>query len=141
MVALSGHWTNPENRKRLDEIRKSLNHSEKSQITIRDLTGRPENLPATKLLVNEVIPQVSSIVEYASVMIEFEKTRKSSQLSKSLLAALADFRGSLGFATAELKAYLISPEPRFKKLYQVLLQDNDRSFEKLRTLINSAHPY
>ena len=127
----SKNWTNPENIKRLAAIELSLSKFEKAQQEVEDISGKVENTPATKILIEQAAPNAAAIIQSITTMINLEKVEKASPERKNLLALMADVRGSMGMALANIRAYLLTGDEKFSQEFDKFWTNNSNSFNSL----------
>ncbi len=99
--------------------------------SVEDIAQKPENLPALKVLLDEAVPREEVITLRITDMIENEKIQKATSVRKKLLATMADYRGSINLILANIRAYLLSGDPHFKKKSIYFLKNNQSSFDTL----------
>jgi len=131
MKIFSTNWTNPENIKRLDDIEQSLKKFAKAQQEIENISGTIDNTPATKMLITQAAPQASIIVQTITQMIDLESGEKANQQRKNLLGIMADVRGSMGMALANIRAYLLTGDNKFSKNFDRFWATNEKRFTDL----------
>ena len=142
---LARAWINPNDVVRLNNIQKLLQKFQSYQENIEAVAQTKDNKPASKILFEEAAPQAKIIADNITVMIDLEKTyvKDVGDIGESrtiLLANMADFRGSLVLGQANLQAYLMSDENRFKLKFQKNWDVNTQAFEMLaakETLLNA----
>jgi methyl-accepting chemotaxis protein len=140
MDALSKTWTNKENVTRLGEITILLKDFEEFQDEIEAIAQQKKNVPAVQMLFTEAAPRAAIIVEQITGMIEAEKNSDVSSERKILFAALADFRGTMGIGLANIRAYLLSGENRFRESFGSVWEQNKAHFialEKMQPLFGA----
>ena len=133
MKAFAVNWTNPENVKRLEAIEASLEDFRTYQKEIEDIAQTIENTPATKILFVQAAPQADLLATNITKMIDLEAGLESTAERKALLGMMADVRGTTGLALANIRAYLLSGDEKFKEKFDVLWAKNARRFGDLST--------
>ena len=131
MTKFSKNWTNPQNIKRLKKITVYLKDFKQYQKEIEDISNSIDNQPALKILLKSAAPQASILVSNITKMIDIEATLKATKDRKMLLGIMADVRGSTGLALADIRAYLLSGDEKFKKLFDKMWTKNTRRFKDL----------
>lgn len=131
MKEKSKTWTNPENVKRLNRIEALLPEFERFQIEIEDIAQTEDNIPSIKMLIHEAAPQAAVIVSKITEMIDLEMEQQSSPERKQLLGMMADVRGTMGLSLANIRAYLLSGDAKFKTKYEKLWAKNERRYKDL----------
>jgi methyl-accepting chemotaxis protein len=137
----SANWTNPENVRRLEEILNLLKTFETYQQEIEDISQSKDNIPSIKILFDEAAPQAVVIVKNITDMIDLEVRENATAQRKALLGMMADVRGTMGLALANIRAYLLSGEQKFRTQFETLWTKNERRFKDLtdnRGLLTSA---
>ncbi len=132
MTTLSKNWTNPRNIERLHKITSSLNYFRQYQQEIEDISHKVENQPALEILFRDAIPQASILVLNISQMIDIELEQPATPERKALLGVMADVRGSTGFAIANIRAYLISGDEKFKRTFDKYWAKNNKRYADLQ---------
>ena len=138
---LAANWTNPENIARLAEIKALLGDFERYQKEIEDIAQKLDNIPAQKILFDQAAPQASIMANRITRIIDLEAKQKPSAKRRRLLLMMADVRGSLGLSLANIRAFILSGEPRFQKNFDKLWAKNTRRFKDLnsnRSLLTTA---
>ncbi len=138
---LAANWTNPENIARLAEIKALLGDFERYQKEIEDIAQKLDNIPAQKILFDQAAPQASIMANRITRIIDLEAKQKPSAKRRRLLLMMADVRSSLGLSLANIRAFILSGEPRFQKNFDKLWAKNTRRFKDLnsnRSLLTTA---
>ena len=131
MTKYSENWTNPANIERLKKIKLYIKDFKKYQKEIEDIAQNIKNQPALGILLKDAAPQASVLVSNITTMIDLELKQASSPQRKRLLGMMADVRGTTGLALANIRAYLLSGDEKFKKLFDKVWAKNTRRFEDL----------
>ena len=131
MTKFSQNWTNPANIERLKKIKLHVQDFKKYQKEIEDIAHDINNQPALKILFKDAAPQASVLVSNITTIIDLELKQPSSLERKQLLGMMADVRGTTGLALANIRAYLLSGDEKFKKLFDKVWAKNTRRFEDL----------
>ncbi|MFT5852231.1 MAG: methyl-accepting chemotaxis protein [Colwellia sp.] len=129
-------WTNPDNMERLKRINELLPKFKQAQQDIEDIAQTSANVPAIKILLEQAAPQASIMVKNITAMIDIEASLPSSDERKVLLGIMADVRGTIGLGLANIRAYLLSGDDKFKQRFDVLWAKNIRRYEDLK---NNTH--
>ena len=127
----SENWTNPENINRLKRVGELLGQFKIEQQKIEDIAQTRGNVPAIQLLFDEAAPQAAIMVENITRLIDIEATLDSSKKRKLLLGMMADVRGTTGLGLANIRAYLLSGDDKFKKNFDRFWKKNQRRFTDL----------
>ena len=127
----SNNWTNPENVKRLERVGELLAEFRIEQQKIEDIAQTRGNVPAVKLLFDEAAPRAAIMVKSITRLIDIETTLGSGKQRKQLLGMMADVRGTTGLGLANIRAYLLSGDDKFRKKFDGIWQKNQRRFTDL----------
>jgi methyl-accepting chemotaxis protein len=125
------NWTNPKNVERLKIIEKNLKDFKIYQQEIEDIAQSADNNPAVKILFEDAAPLASVMVSNITKMIDLEAVQAATADRKALLGMMADVRGTTGLALANIRAYLLSGNEKFKKKFDKLWAKNIRRFGDL----------
>ncbi len=128
----SVNWTNPENLKRLAELKSLLADFAVEQQHIEDIAQTVQNTPALEMLFDSAVPQATIMSKQITLMIDLESTLDATPERKALLGMMADVRGTLGLALANIRGYLLSGEEQYKTKFDNLWAKNDRRFADLK---------
>ncbi len=131
MKDFSKNWTNQKNIQRLKEIETSLAKFRVAQQEIEDISGTLENTPATLLLVTKAAPKAKIIVQNVTKMIDIESGLAATPQRKKLLGMMADVRGTMGLSLANIRAFLLTGDPKFSKQFHQFWTKNERRFGDL----------
>ena len=113
------------------EILSKINDLNKIQTKIYETYKSEENIPAKKLLDSSYLPHINSIFTDISAMIDEEKNNPGSSIRRQLFSKMADYRGYLTKAIAQLNSYLISQNPSEKEEFYLYRQ---KAFDALKWL-------
>ncbi len=137
---MSVHWTNPKNITRLKEMKALLQDFEQEQKNIEAIAQTLQNIPAIEILYQQAVPQAAIMSREITKLIDIELNLKASTERKALLGMMADVRGSLGLALANIRGYLLSGEEHYRSAFEQLWNKNQRRFldlKKQRHLLNN----
>ncbi len=141
LLVLSKDWTNPRNVERLSEAVKLLDQLEIEQVNIELIAHKLENVRSSEILLNDAIPLASSVADRITTMIDFAKSQNASPDRLALLAAMADFRGSFALSLADIRAFLLAGDARFKGSFELHWLRNEKSYQNLNTLTSHMAPF
>jgi len=133
-------WTNPENIERLNRINELLPKFKQAQQEIEDIAQTAANVPAVKMLFEQAAPQAGIMVKNITAMIDLEAGLSSTDDRKMLLGIMADVRGTIGLGLANIRAYLLSGDEKFKQKFDVLWAKNIRRYQDLQDNIYLLDP-
>jgi methyl-accepting chemotaxis protein len=131
MTKFSKSWTNPENIERLRKITLYLKDFKKYQVQIEDIAHDMNNQPALKVLFNDAAPQANILIANITKIIDIELKLEATPERKALLGMMADVRGTTGLGLANIRAYLLSGDEKFKKLFDKFWAKNIKRFADL----------
>ncbi len=136
----STDWLEGESLKSLNLISGHVENLKIFQKEIEEIAQTLENTPATKILLNEAVPKATIMAESITKMIDLESNLEATPARKDLLGVLADIRGSLGLGLANMRAYLLSGDAKFKNTFNRLWEKNELRFGKLVASVNLLSP-
>jgi len=136
MTKFSQNWTNPENIQRLEKITLAINDFKRYQKEIENIAHHIDNQPALKILFNDAAPQANILIDNITKIIDIELQQPSSPERKALLGMMADIRGTTGLGLANIRAYLLSGDEKFKKLFDKFWAKNGKRFNSLKAQLN-----
>ncbi len=131
MKNFSKNWTNPKNLERLKIIETKLGDFRKFQQEIEDISQTTDNLPANKILFKDAAPKAAILVGNITKIINIEATLEATPKQKALLGMMADIRGTTARSLANIRAYLLAGDEKFKKLFDVMWTKNIKRFGDL----------
>ncbi len=134
LLALSKGWTNPRNIERLSKAVKLLDQLETEQVNIELIAHKLENIRSLEILLNDAIPLASSVADRITIMIDFAKSQNASSDRLILLAEMADFRSSFALSLADIRAFLLAGDVRFKNSFEFHWLRNEKSYKNLNRL-------
>lgn len=132
MEEFSRNWTNPKNIERLSVIEQNLSKFNQYQKEIEDIAQTVENTPALKILFEQAAPKATILISNITKMINAELKLEATDERKALLGMMADVRGTTGLALANIRAYLLSGDDKFQKIFDKFWTKNTRRFGDLR---------
>jgi methyl-accepting chemotaxis protein len=146
---IAGRFTEAENKLRWQQVKVLIEEFRAAQAKAEQVAFSPDAFPATKILTTEAAPQVDIMFSEITKMINEEEELDATPDRKRLLKTMADFRGNLAAAAAQIRMYLLSgdksdvekfnkPWATFGKAFAVLAGRQDlmtatqkASFDKL----------
>ena len=99
---------------------------------IEDIAQTLQNIPSIEMLYQQAVPQASIMSKEITELIDIELGLKASTQRKALLGMMADVRGSLGLALANIRGYLLSGEEHYRHSFEQLWNKNQRRFSDLK---------
>ena len=131
MKGLSANWTDTTNLKRLERLQELLPKFAAAQNDIETIAHTDENVPAIHLLFTEAAPTAKIVTDNITALIDLELREKATPERKALLGMMADVRGTMGLALANIRAFLLSGDVRFKNAFEGLWARNEQRFRDL----------
>lgn len=128
---LAVNWTNPENVRQWNEFEVVLRQFRSAQKAVEEIAHTPREMPATLVLTTEAVPLTEIIVDSITLMIDLEAGELASKDRKALLGVMADFRGTMGLSLANIRAYLLTGDARFRSEFGVYWTRNEHRFAVL----------
>ena len=132
MKKYATNWTNPKNVERLNIIEKNLKNFKVYQQEIEDIAQTVDNNPAVKILFEDAAPKAGIMVSNITKLIDLEAEMEATADRKALLGMMADVRGTTGLSLANIRAYLLSGDEKFKNKFDKLWAKNVRRFGDLK---------
>lgn len=129
--AFSQKWTVPDNITKLNRLKQLVGEFRKSQQEIENIAHTSANIPSFDILLTKAAPRASKTVGSLTALIESEMGNETSYERKLLLKTLADSRASFALGLANIRAYLLSGNDKFKSNYLTLWGKNEAQFKKL----------
>ena len=117
MDELAKGFTNAENTQKWTAARELFGKLQAAQDKAEALAFTPDAFPATKILTDDAAPRAKIMTGAITRMIDDEAKQAATPERKALLKNMADVRGSLGPALANIRAFLLSGDPTFKQDY------------------------
>jgi methyl-accepting chemotaxis protein len=139
MDKVSVNWTDPANVESLKIIKTQLAKFKGFQQEIENISASKENLPATKILLEDAAPKAAILLGNITKMINIEATLPATPERKALLGMMADVRGTTARSLANIRAYLLSGNSIFKNRFDGMWTKNIKRFGDLttnKTLLN-----
>jgi len=130
--AMSANWTNPANVERLTNIEQLLVQFESELQKIETIAQTVDNTPAIKMLHDKAAPLAETMITQITKIIDLELAVKEDQGRKALLGMMADVRGTTALELANLRAFLISGEKKYRAAHKKLEQKNTKRFNVLK---------
>lgn len=137
LEALSVNWTDPDDIRRLNELKTTFANWSPIPDRLFALHDNPqENQPALRLESVELRPLNAFILEQLDLLIELQAQREPSAENRELLAHLVDLRASFQAITTNLRAYATSGDLAFKFGYADTLLANSLAWEDIQARPN-----
>lgn len=134
-------FTNPANKQKWQEAKALLAEFRAAQDRAEAIAFTPDAYPATKLLTTEAGPRAEAMFSDITKMINEEEALEATAERKKLLKAMADTRGNLAAAAAQLRMYLLSGEIAEKEKFSKPWEAFERGYAAVhsrRDLLTSS---
>jgi methyl-accepting chemotaxis protein len=117
----------------LAKIKKLAAELRAAQDEIEKISGTIENLPAQKILDEQVTPHATLVVKEITAMIDEELKLEATPERKALLGMMADGRGSFGLGLAAMRSFLMTGNEEFRRQFEAHWAINDKRHNDLRS--------
>ena len=134
MREFSGSWTNSANIEKLRQIEVYIEEFRLAQREVEDIAHTIKEIPAYDTLLTEATPRANMILTSITEMIDEEATLQATPQRKALLKLMADSRGSFAIGLADIRAYLLSGDTKFRNDFDVKWQVNEARFKQINTM-------
>ncbi|MCW8962561.1 MAG: methyl-accepting chemotaxis protein [Gammaproteobacteria bacterium] len=131
MDEFSKNWTNPENIKRLADMKVLIEEFRKHQQDVENIANTVDEEPALKILFEEAAPLAGKMASIITQMIDIEGTLEATAVRKNILYMMADVRGTTGLGLAAIRAYLLGGDKSFVAQFDKLWSKNERRLNDL----------
>ncbi len=141
--ALSEKWTDQKNIEAWQELKKIVAEFKVAQSRVEAIANSVEEQPATRILVDEAAPRAAVMVQKITEMIDLELAKNNSGTGGDrvqFLGIMADVRGTLGLALANIRAYLLTGDRKFEEKFNKLWAKNKRRFADLEKASGMMSP-
>jgi methyl-accepting chemotaxis protein len=112
--ALIGLTATAEDQAAWEQAKKVLGELRGVQDRVEEMIGTPEALPATTMLVGEGAPRVQAMLDALTAMLDEEQGLEATAERKATAIAIANARGRLTAAVADLRGFLATGDAKFK---------------------------
>lgn len=128
---LSNAWSDDASKDDLHKAKALLTEFRSAQNKVESIANSDEQFPANVILLNTAAPTAAIVVREITALIDEEKTLPATRARKDLLAAMADFRGSMALSLAAIRAYLLSGQTSFRQEFESRWAVNEARFKLL----------
>ncbi|WP_076412200.1 methyl-accepting chemotaxis protein [Shewanella sp. UCD-KL12] len=136
MERFAENWTVPENINRLNQMKTAIREFKQAQQQIEDIAHTDKNIPSFNLLLTKAAPTATKTLATLTAIIESEMLNSSDIEHKQLLKVLADSRAAFAMSLANIRAYLLSGDPKFKDKYLNLENRSNKLQQDIQLLSN-----
>jgi methyl-accepting chemotaxis protein len=126
--AMVARFTNPDNKRKWEEAKAILADFRAAQDKAERIAFTPDAFPANKLLTTTAAPQVEAMFGEATRMINEEAGLDPTADRKHFLKSIADMRGNLAAAAAQIRMYLLSGDKSEKEKFQPLWDRFEKAY-------------
>ncbi|VAW94391.1 Methyl-accepting chemotaxis sensor/transducer protein, partial [hydrothermal vent metagenome] len=134
MHKLSKNWTNPANIKMLNEMETYIEDFRKAQVEVENMAHSADEIPAFKTLLTDAAPYAKLVLSAITALIEEEATLEATPERKKLLKLMADSRGSFALGLANIRAYLLSGDTKFRDNFNAKWKVNTTRFNQIEAM-------
>jgi len=130
----STSWTNSKNVEKLKELGGYVEEFRKAQQEVEDIAHTDDEVPAFKTLLTNAAPRAIKILTSISAMIDEEVTLDATPERKKFLKLMADSRGSFAVGLANIRAYLLTGETKFRDNFEATWKVNEERFNQISAM-------
>ncbi len=127
----SKNWTDPANVESLNIIKTELAEFRIAQQEIESISQTDENIPSINVLLTQAAPLAGKILKNITGMINAEAKLDATPARKKLLKDMADTRGSFALGLANIRAFLLSGDAKFRDNFKAKWKVNESSVAKI----------
>ena len=131
MHEFSKSWTEPKNREQLKKMDGFIEEFRKAQQEVEDIANSNEEVPAYKTLLSEAAPRAENILRSISALIDEEATLKATANRKKILKLMADSRGSFAIGIANIRAFLLTGDNKYREIFEAKWKVNQQRFNQI----------
>ncbi len=136
MDKFSKKWTNPVNVAKWTAMKVTLAEFRIAQQQTEEVANTVDEQPATKILFEEAAPVAAVMLTKITAMIDEEMGLPATRQRKDLLGIMADVRGSTAVSLANIRAYLLSGDLKFKDSFEGSWAKNEKRYADLQNNSN-----
>ena len=127
----SKSWTNPKNLEKYKELKGHVEKFRIAQQEVENIAHTDDEVPAFKTLLTNAAPRAAKILTAISAMIDEEATLAATPERKKLLKLMADSRGSFAIGLANIRAYLLTGNNKFRDNFNAKWKVNEARFNQI----------
>lgn len=132
MDELSSGWTDSANIEKWNDFKIILEELMLAQTQVENVANTEAELPATKILVGQAAPLAAILMNSITEIINLERELPANAARKELLGVMADTRGFTASGLANIRAFLLTGNLRFRQNFDENWRVNTNSFELLQ---------
>ena len=131
MREFSKGWTVPKNVELLKEMEGLIEQFRDAQQEVEDISHTDKNIASFNILLTDAAPRAAKVLKAISDLIDEEATLESTEARKKLLKLMADSRGSFAIGLANIRAYLLSGNTKFRDIFLAKWDVNEERFQQI----------
>jgi len=131
MRGFSESWTNPQNIEKLKQLEVYVEEFRAAQQEIENISHTVDEIPAFKTLVTNAAPRAARVLAAITAMINQEANLEATPERKRLLKLMADSRGSFALGLANIRAYLLTGDVKFRDNFNARWDVNEARFKQI----------
>lgn len=124
-------WTDPKNIQRLKEMQALIEEFRSAQQEVEDISHTDKNIPSFDILLTEAAPRAGKVLAAITTLIDEEESLEATPVRKRLLKLMADSRGSFAIGLANIRAYLLSGDTKFRDNFLAKWEVNEQRFQRI----------
>ncbi|WP_315982637.1 hypothetical protein [Aliamphritea spongicola] len=121
----------PDNIEKLNQMKALVDEFRVAQQEIEDIAHTGANIPSYDILLTQAAPTAAKTIEVLTALIEDEMDAFAGLERKRLLKSFADSRASFALSLANIRAYLLSGDEKFKANFETLWDKNSQQVKAL----------
>lgn len=124
-------WTVPANVDRLHRMETLVEEFRAAQQEVEEISHTDANVPSFNMLLTEAAPRAGKVLAAITALIDEESTLPATDERKQLLKLMADSRGSFAIGLANIRAYLLSGDTKFKENFEARWKVNQARAQQI----------
>jgi methyl-accepting chemotaxis protein len=128
---MAAQFTDAENKRRWAEVKTLLTQFRGVQDRVEATAFTPDAYPATKILLEQAAPRISTMFSELTNMINEEETLEATAERKRFLKTMADARGNLAAAAAQIRMFLLAGDKSNKDQFGQFWKTFEQAFGAL----------
>ncbi len=131
LLQCSKSWESKEDKDRLEKVQEKMGKINAGQEAIEAICQSEDNRPDMKILSQEAAPKTDAMVKALTEIFDVELEQPATAERKALLGNVGDVRGTTALAAANLRAFLLSGDEKYKKNVGEIWQKNEKRYNDL----------